>query len=72
MDNNSIQNIAPRAYYSKREAAFLLGMSITTLDRKRVSGELIGVRNGRKIFFLGKELIQYWQSLPAGNRPIPA
>lgn len=68
----SIQDVAPKAYYSKREAAFILGMSVTTLDRKRLSGALVGVRNGKKIFFLGKELINYWQNLPAGNLPTPA
>ena len=71
-DYRSIQNIVPKAYYSKREAAYLLGMSVATLDRKRLAGALVGVRNGNRIFFLGKELIDYWKNLPAGNLPIPA
>lgn len=60
-------DLKAQAFYTKKEAAEILKISVKTLDRLRTAQKLEGVRNGRRIFFRGRELIDFWNSLPSAN-----
>lgn len=64
------EEIRAGCFYTKKEAAAILKISVKTLDRLRTAQKLEGVRNGHRIFFKGRELINFWNSLPSANAPI--
>lgn len=64
------EDLKAQAFYTKKEAAAILKISVKTLDRLRTAQKLEGVRNGRRVFFRGRELINFWNSLPSANAPI--
>ena len=44
--------------YTRREVAALLGVSVRTVDRRRMRGHLKVVRRGRTILILGSSILQ--------------
>lgn len=54
-----------RIRYSKEDAAQMLSISTRTFDRLRASGQIIGRRDGGRVFFDHAELESYAQSRPA-------
>ncbi|MFE3698619.1 helix-turn-helix domain-containing protein [Nocardia tengchongensis] len=53
-----------RVRYSKADAAYMLSMSVRTLDRLRRSGKIVGRRDGGRIYFDRTELESYSRSCP--------
>lgn len=53
-----------RIRYTKAEAAHVLSISQSTLDRLRADGKIIGRRDGGRVFFDHDELQSYAKSCP--------
>lgn len=51
--------INPDAYYSRREAAIVLGLAQITLLRNEQSEKLKAARAGRRVLYRGSELIRW-------------
>ncbi|MGW4119857.1 helix-turn-helix domain-containing protein [Nocardia sp. NPDC004711] len=54
-----------RIRYAKAEAAQMLSISISTFDRLRRAGKIIGRQDGGRVFFDHTELESYARSCPA-------
>lgn len=53
-----------RIRYTKAEAAHVLSISQSTLDRLRAEGKIIARRDGGRVFFDHAELESYAKSCP--------
>ncbi|MBI3215919.1 MAG: helix-turn-helix domain-containing protein [Mycobacterium sp.] len=58
------QSAGPPILVKRVEAAQLLGISVTELDRLRYSGRLMAKKQGRRVLFPTTELERYAESLP--------
>ncbi|MEU6580623.1 helix-turn-helix domain-containing protein [Nocardia sp. NPDC046763] len=57
-----------RIRYTKADAAQMLSISISTLDRLRMAGKIIGRVDGGRVFFDHDELVSYSKSCtPEGD-----
>lgn len=53
------QPVIPDAVYDRNEAAVVTGFSLSTLMRAEERGDLLGRYEGRRRFYLGKDLLDW-------------